>query len=854
MKARAFTQRLLCVVAVLFVSLGVVRADTIYVDRNGNADYGNIQAAVAAAQSGDTIILKPGAYTGAAARDLVLAGKVLTLQSSDPTDPETVATTVIDCQVKDGLGHRFIEITPKTGAGLTLAGLKIINASGAFAGGVILCEDASLNLINCTFTDNSAQWWAGAVYCEDSNVVIEGCTFTNNVSTAMHGGALFCQNSTLDLTGSTFRKNTGNAVKFFDSAVTISDCMFDNNVGREGGAIYGNAALDSDAVTYLDLVDCTFINNTCETSGGALHNYGLETTIASCTFTANTATQSGGALYNHRSSPVITNCVFDDNMAGGFGGAVANYNQSLPEIRCATFVGNEAATGGAISSRRDSDPLISHSIFWDNKADKGPSLYLARDTLSTVYTAKGTVAYCNLEGGQSSIHVDPGCVLVWGAGNLDANPLFTGQPFGDYHLSSDSPCIDAGNPTDPPAADATDRDGLTRLFAKAADLGAYEYQGLGPVYRFWSPSQSRHFFTISGAERDRVIERYPEIWTFEGIAYYAFYQNTEAGLVPVYRFWSPVSGSHLWTTSKSERDKLIRDAPDVWAYEGVAFHAYDAGKPPLGTSPVYRIWSAKLGYHFYTMDEGEKNKLITEYPNVWVLEGIAFYTYSTPYKPKIATYYFTGDAEDASYTMVLTAYLDGKEAEIDLPEVRLTTTEARMQMTTDFTNQTVTLDAFRLESELIEHRATIGQRGSTALSIPFSMSARATFKALSPRGPFAIDSATGTFADFRDAPESLPAENETYTHSGQVTLDGRTASFDFTAEAAQFDLESSGTFGSLSLLSEGVSASLPQTFQWQRPEGRDLLVETMVDGRLIQLFVTYTYVGTQGVWQGKISQ
>lgn len=43
---------------------------------------------------------------------------------------------------------------------------------------------------------------------------------------------------------------------------------------------------------------------------------------------------------------------------------------------------------------------------------------------------------------------------------------------------------------------------------------------------------------------------------------------------------------------------------------------------PPGTRPVYRFWHSKIGCHFYTMDEAEKTKLITQYSHVWVYEGI----------------------------------------------------------------------------------------------------------------------------------------------------------------------------------------------------------------------------------------
>ncbi len=849
MKARAWAQHALCVVAVLLISFGAVEARTITVDAEGIADYRNIKAAVTAAVSGDTIVVGAGTYTGPGARDIVLAGKVVTIQSRDPDNAAVVAATVIDCQASDGLGHRFMEISADTGAELTLAGLTFVNASDAFSGGIVLCEGAGLNAINCTFRDNNVQWWGGALYFDDSYVAIEGCTFVNNTSDSQHGGALFCKESDVEITACTFRGNVGTAVKFFDSSVAIVDCAFTENAGNEGGAIYGNTTSKADTRAYLDVTGCTFTSNTSNTTGGALHNYDLDVMIAACTFTDNTAVENGGAIYNHRASPTITSCVFEKNVAGGFGGAIANYYESKTLIRNGTFIENEAAKGGAVSSRRNSNPRITHCILWNNDATKGDNVYLSQDTLSVVYTSKATVDYSDVEGGRSTAYVDTGCTLTWGKGNIDVDPLFTGQDYGDYHLSSDSDCIDAGNPDYVPAKTATDRDGHLRFYGRTVDMGAYEYQGLGPVYRFWSPQQQRHFYTISGRERDKLVKEYFDDWTYEGIAFYAFYENSRTGLSPVYRFWSRVTGSHVWTTSETEKAKLLAAGDAVWAYEGVVFYAYAPSAAPAGAAPVYRLWSNSLARHFYTMLESEKNELLTESPNVWVLEGVAFYAYGAPYEPDIVTYNLIGDAKDVDYTLTLTAYVDGEQAQIDAPEVRFTATEAEMSITTDLTDLTATLDELRIDSEVVEHVATIQQKELGVL-IPLAISAEGTFEALSLRGPFAVDPDTGIFADYSDAAQTLAALDETFSYSGLVTLGTSSAAFAETADATALSLESEGFFDMPDLASETLAASLPATFQWSRSDVQDPLVETKVDGHLVQIFVTGAYVATQGTWDG----
>ena len=132
------------------------------------------------------------------------------------------------------------------------------------------------------------------------------------------------------------------------------------------------------------------------------------------------------------------------------GGGIYCYDFSSPSITNNTISGNFASNkGGGIYCSYDCQLTITNSILWDNAAIIGPELYV----ISTSYPSIITVSYSDIMGGQSSCYVDPGCTLNWGAGMIDADPLFVTGPQGDYYLSQiaagqaqDSPCVDTGDP------------------------------------------------------------------------------------------------------------------------------------------------------------------------------------------------------------------------------------------------------------------------------------------------------------------------------------------------------------------------------------------------------------------------
>lgn len=148
------------------------------------------------------------------------------------------------------------------------------------------------------------------------------------------------------------------------------------------------------------------------------------------------------------------------------------------------------------------------------------------------------------------------------------------------------------------------------------------------VYRFWSPTLTLHFYTIDPAERDSVIEQFADVWTYEGPVYKAATSAFESGLSPVYRFWSLKGQGHFYTIDEAEKEQLIARAPDVWSFEGIVFYAYPEGAQPTEGTAVYRFVKAREGSYFYTINVTERDWLLKEHSDVYTYEGVAFYARS----------------------------------------------------------------------------------------------------------------------------------------------------------------------------------------------------------------------------------
>lgn len=197
--------------------------------------------------------------------------------------------------------------------------------------------------------------------------------------------------------------------------------------------------------------NCTIMNSQARDGGGvAIDNNGL---VQNCVVYGNRADNTSGSGYGGGirmlSGGIARNCLVYGNISVSYGGGINIWDAGT--IQNCTIVNNLAPSGAGVRCRGNS--VMQNSICYFN----GTANWVTDGTSYSFANNCTTPA------------------LPSGTGNITADPLFANYPGGDFHLSSASPCINAGlNQTW--MSTAKDIDGNARILNTTVDMGPYEYK------------------------------------------------------------------------------------------------------------------------------------------------------------------------------------------------------------------------------------------------------------------------------------------------------------------------------------------------------------------------------------------
>ena len=148
-------------VAVLLFTAAGASAATWFVP----ADYPAIQAAIGASNHGDTVIVQPGRYY----ENINFLGKAITVQSTNPDDPNIVEATVIDA---NGSGS-VVTFANSEDRDSVLQGFTITGGIGTewmannyAGGGIYCCMEVAPSILQNIITGNSVSGYGGGLFCD----------------------------------------------------------------------------------------------------------------------------------------------------------------------------------------------------------------------------------------------------------------------------------------------------------------------------------------------------------------------------------------------------------------------------------------------------------------------------------------------------------------------------------------------------------------------------------------------------------------------------------------------------------------------------------------------------------------
>jgi len=429
-------------------------------------DFENIQAAIDETEDEDTVLVAPGEYVENITfgeRSIVVGSLILTTGNPAYTD-----STIIDGGSNGRSVVSFAYDRDEEFPRSFLTGFTLRNGRTDYGGGVYISRTNPV-LDNLIIRDNEADRNGGGVYItvqnarERNDPELRNIVISTNTA-GINGGGICC-----------LRNN---------SCMSLHNVVIRENRADHGGGIYFTGST-------AELTDITIHQNYTPGHGGGIFcSEGGDLTINGGIISDNFANQQGGGIAVRDNPTTITRLVISGNRVNHDGGG-AYFSSCDVNLSYLTVSGNEARDFcGGIVFNAGGEAIVDNSIFWNNT---GVSIGFNPGGIDNELT----LSYSDIENDQDGIELNDSGYLEWGMGNIADDPLFADAEEGDFSLTADSPCIDAGDPADSLDPDSTRAD-MGAMYFHAQDIQVHPPELEFPDYNDGEPQVLSVFISNIG--------------------------------------------------------------------------------------------------------------------------------------------------------------------------------------------------------------------------------------------------------------------------------------------------------------------------------------------------------------------
>ncbi len=382
------------------------------------ATYTTIQAALSACVMGDTVLVQPGTYVGHISWPNVANIKLYAVGDSSNT-------TISGNNVNNVISFSSLSAVDSN---TVVRGFKITDG----------------HLLGST--------------CHGGGIYISGCSpkFNAIAVTGNHIGAInwgygagvYCSNSSSRFYNSSIRANVTDSASW----------------GYGGGVYLGGGG----TVVFKNVkIENNIVNSSSWNYGTGLYSSGASATLVNCTVKGNRTGVNaswyyGTGIYFEGGALTLINVIVasnTQNTGGNFYYGAGIYLNHLSTSTTATLMNvtvtdnhktdNGSVNGAGLYTTTGDTVNVVNSIFWN--ANGGPTEIGGSGTVTVVYSDVRN--------------------SFTGTGNILTNPLFASAT--DFHLSSASPCINAGTLTGAPSFDLENNPRPSPAGSNP-DMGCYE--------------------------------------------------------------------------------------------------------------------------------------------------------------------------------------------------------------------------------------------------------------------------------------------------------------------------------------------------------------------------------------------